>query len=29
MYSIADPAATFDVFWFSNEVERIAWQVGC
>ena len=27
MYSIADPAAVFDVFWFSNEVERIGWQV--
>lgn len=27
MYSIADPAAVFDVFWFSNEVERIGKQV--
>ena len=26
MYSIADPAAMFDVFWFSNDVERIGWQ---
>jgi hypothetical protein len=27
MYSIADPAAVFDVFWFSNDVERIGEQV--
>lgn len=27
MYSIADPAAVFDVFWFSNEVRRRwAWR---
>ena len=29
MYSIADPAAVFDVFWFSNDVERIGEQVRC
>jgi hypothetical protein len=34
MYSIPDPASIFDVFYFSNEVERIGeevsgWWVGC
>lgn len=29
MYSIADPAAVFDVFWFSNEVRRGGgWSLG-
>jgi hypothetical protein len=27
MYSIPDPASIFDVFYFSNEVERIGEEV--